>query len=53
LPSALPHYRTRIERRRCLYLYIEYALPERKGDYQVFTIDPFGELMEFARRDPY
>lgn len=53
LPPPLPRYRTRVERLRCLYLYFEYALPERKGDYQVFTIDPLGELMEFFRSEPY
>jgi hypothetical protein len=53
LPSQFPKHRTRVERLRCLYLYFEYALPERRGDYQVFTIDPFGELMEFSRSQPY
>jgi len=53
LPRPFPKSRTRVDRARCLYLYFEYALPERRGDYQVFTIDPFGELMEFTRSKPY
>ena len=53
LPPPFPRSRTRVDRARCLYLYFEYALPEKRGDYQVFTIDPFGELMEFSRSQPY
>jgi hypothetical protein len=53
LPPALPNARTRVQRLRCLYMYFEYAQPERKGDFQVFTIDPLGELMEFYRSQPY
>ena len=53
LPPRFQAYKTRVHRLRCLYLYFEYNLPERRGDYQVFTIDPFGELMEFSRSQPY
>jgi hypothetical protein len=53
LPPAFPNSRIRVDRERCLYLYFEYAVPERRGDYQVFTIDPLGELMEFSRSKPY
>ena len=53
LPPPFPQYKARVDRSRCLYLYFEYALPERRGDYQVFTIDPLGELMEFSRSQPY
>ncbi len=53
LPVLLPNYKTRVDRLRCMYLYFEYALPETRGNYQVFTIDPFGELMEFSRSQPY
>lgn len=53
LPPEFPNYRTRVHRLRCLYLYFEYNLPEKRGDYQVFTIDPFGELMGFSRSEPY
>ena len=44
---------TRVSRERCMYLYYEYAVPERRGDYLVFTIDPLGELFEFSRSKPY
>ncbi len=53
LPPSFPRYRIRVERLRCLYLYFEYALPETRGNYQVFTIDPYGELMEFSKSEPY
>lgn len=53
LPPPFPSYKTRVDRLQCLYLYFEYALPETRGNYQVFTIDPFGELMEFSRSQPY
>lgn len=53
LPPPFPNFKTRIDRLRCLYLYFEYNLPEKRGDYQVFTIDPFGELMDFSRSQPY
>jgi hypothetical protein len=49
LPAPFPGYKVRVQRLRCLYLYFEYALPETTGTYQVFTIDPFGELMGFSR----
>jgi len=49
LPPAFSNYETRVVRMRCLYLYFEYAVPRINGEYQVFTIDPFGELMEFRR----
>lgn len=52
LPPPFQKYKTRVDRLRCLYLYFEYALPETKGNYQVFTIDPYGELMEFSRSQP-
>ena len=53
LPPPFPSHRTRVDRSGCMYLYFEYALPEARGNYQVFTIDPFGELMEFSRSQPY
>lgn len=53
LPPEYPDFRTRVERMRCLYLYFEYALPEVRGKYQVFTIDPFGEILEFSLSEPY
>ncbi len=53
LPPPFPRYKTRVDRLQCLYHYFEYALPEARGNYQVFTIDPFGELMYFSRSQPY
>ena len=53
LPPPFPNHRARVDRVRCLYRYFEYAIPERRGDFQVFTIDPFGEVMEFMRSQPY
>lgn len=53
LPTAFSKQKTRVERMRCMYLYFEYALPEKKGNFQVFTIDPFGELWEGHRSKPY
>jgi hypothetical protein len=53
LPPPFATQRTMVRRLRCLYLYFEYNQPERRGDYQVFTIDRFGELMEFSRSQPY
>ena len=53
LPPPFPKYRIHVSKLNCLYLYYEYNLPEKRGDYQVFTIDQFGELMEFSRSFPY
>lgn len=49
LPPAFASHKPRVARSGCLYLYFEYALPETRGDYQVFTIDPLGELVDFSR----
>lgn len=53
LPLPLPSYKTQVSRSRCLYFYYENALPETRGNYHAFIIDPFGELMEFHRAQPY
>jgi len=53
LPPPFPNVRTDVVRNRCLYALFEYAVPETRGNYQVFTIDPLGELMEFLRSRPY
>lgn len=53
LPPPFPNYKTRVSRSGCLYLYSEYNVPEKRGDYLEFTIDPFGELMDFSRNRPY
>jgi hypothetical protein len=52
LPPPFPDYKTRVSRVRCLYFYYEEALPETRGNYQVFRIDPLGELMRFSRSQP-
>src|SRR5262245_58233631 len=53
LPPPLAKPRIAVSRARCTYLYFEYRQPEHRGDYQVFTIDPLGELMEFQISKPY
>lgn len=53
LPQPYPQRTVRVSRLRCLYLYFEYNVPERRGDHQVFIIDPLGELMSYQRSDPY
>ena len=53
VPPPFPKLRTHVVRERCLYMYFEYAVPERKGDYLVFTIDPLGEVMDVYRSKPY
>lgn len=45
LPEPFPNFNTRVSRRKCVYFYIEYALPGQGIDFQVFTIDHLGELM--------
>jgi hypothetical protein len=52
VPVALSNSETRVERLRCMYLYFEYGLPRESGNYQVFTIDPYGELMSVYRSKP-
>jgi hypothetical protein len=52
LPGPYKPQKTRVDRMRCLYVYYEYALPETAGIYHTFTIDPFGELMQFFRGRP-
>jgi len=53
LPPPFENFRPYVERLRCLYLYFEHKVPQQRGDYQVFTIDPLGGLMEFSRNEPY
>lgn len=53
LPPLFSKYKIHVSRLACMYLYYEYNSPERRGDYQVFAIDPYGELMEFSRNEPY
>lgn len=53
MPRPYPSYRTRVDQLGCLYLYFEYALPDVRGKYTVFTIDSFGELLEVSVSQPY
>ena len=53
LPAPFENFRLQVSRMRCLYLYFEHKVPEQRGDYQVFTIDPLGAVMEFSRSEPY
>ena len=53
LPQPYADYEIHLQSSRCLHLYFEYKLPRRRGDYIVFTIDPYGEIMGFSRSDPY
>ena len=50
LPQPFSNYKVQTARYGCLYLYFESELPEGSKNYLVFTIDPFGELMEFRNR---
>ena len=53
LPRPFAEYEIHVQQMRCLHLYFEYKLPRQRGDYQVFTIDPYGELMSYSRNKPY
>ena len=53
LPPPFLNFRVYVDRSSCLYMYYEYNLPEKRGDWQVFTIDPYGELMDYSRSKPY
>jgi hypothetical protein len=53
LPPPLPAFKATVSRLHCLYLYYEEAVPGAKGNYNVFTIDPFGGLMEASFPHPY
>lgn len=51
LPAPFAQTRTRVDRMRCLYLYFEYPVPSKPRDFQVFTVDPLGELMNALRNN--
>ena len=53
IPSAAPEVRIQHQRLRCLYMVFEYAVPEVKGKFDLFTIDQYGELLDFYRSSPY
>jgi len=52
LPAPFPHGSTSVSRNRCVYALYEYPGPEPGSTFQVFLIDPLGELMEFLRIRP-
>ena len=52
LPPPFTNYKTRFLRSGCLYLYIEYNSPDMRKNHMLFTIDQYGELMEFYRSQP-
>ncbi|MDT4330394.1 hypothetical protein ACQE3E_01605 [Methylomonas sp. MED-D] len=47
LPKKYGVYETSVTRLRCLYVMYERQVPVENGIYQTFTVDPFGELMEY------
>lgn len=47
LPVKLQNYSTKITRLRCLYIITERTTQADTNLYQTFTIDPYGELMDF------
>jgi hypothetical protein len=49
LPPPFADFEVKVARLRCLYLYFEYAKPPVPGKYQAFTIDPYGEVLDFSR----
>jgi hypothetical protein len=53
LPQPFPKCRVQVIRMGCVYYYQEFALAETQGNYQVFLIDKFGELMNVHRPHPY
>jgi hypothetical protein len=52
LPAPYAESRTRVARMGCLHTYFEYPVPGGPGRFQVFTIDPLGELIEAYRNKP-
>lgn len=52
-PSSSAESRVQVVRKRCLYQVFEYPLPEVRGRFDLFTIDPNGALMEFQRSSGY
>ncbi|WGS86473.1 hypothetical protein [Methylomonas sp. UP202] len=48
LPQAFKRPLVRVSRLRCLYLYFEYNDSDFSNNYNVFTFDPYGELVEFS-----
>jgi hypothetical protein len=53
LPPPFKTQRVATVRARCTYMYFEYRVPEKRGDYQLFQIDPLGEVMDVSISKPY
>jgi hypothetical protein len=53
VPAPFPKSRIGSHRQRCMYTYFEYRVPEARGDYLVFLIDPLGELVTVQRSQRY
>jgi len=49
LPPPYPKARIYVERAHCWYYYMEFALPETGTEWQIFAIDPLGELVDSSR----
>ncbi|TAK60987.1 hypothetical protein [Methylobacter sp.] len=47
LPGKYLKYETSVIKLRCLYILYERPIPATEDVYQTFTIDPYGELMDF------
>src|SRR5262245_50020845 len=46
LPAPFPQYRTVIQRQRCYYVYIEYALPEAPDHNYIFKLNQYGIIVD-------
>ena len=53
LPPAFKNSRTRVERLRVCTSISRTPYEEARGNFQVFTIDPLGEVMDVHRSKPY
>lgn len=47
IPAPFPQYTTDVLRLRCLYLYYEIKQPDSDNQILMFTIDPYGSLMDY------
>ncbi|WP_426991523.1 hypothetical protein [Methylomonas sp. CM2] len=48
LPKVFEKSKTKLVMVRCLYMLQEVALPESLNKSNTFTIDPFGQLVDFS-----
>lgn len=53
VPPPYAQQELRFDRIRCLYVLFEYQLAEgrRSGNWQSYTFDPYGELMDYYQND--